>query len=137
MCLSVRDAVHGLLACTHKEIMHQFHYLFAASLVLVSTAAPAEEKCDPARLPSICTNCVVAAMGAMKNGLTWHAMAMLNRPSAHGTRSRHGQDEGRYVSRCASVRPQYRLQLQRNSVDQRTISMARIQLKYGKGPENN
>jgi hypothetical protein len=37
---------------------------------LLSTAAPAQEKCDPVPLPSICTNSVVAAKGAM-NGLTW------------------------------------------------------------------
>lgn len=35
--------------------MHRFHCQFAASLVVVSNAAPAEEKCDPALLPSICT----------------------------------------------------------------------------------
>jgi hypothetical protein len=50
--------------------MHQFHYLFAASLVLLSTAAPAEEKLIRRCFrPSaqLCGGCD----GCNENGLTW------------------------------------------------------------------
>jgi hypothetical protein len=42
--------------------MHQLRYLLAASLVLVSSAALAQEKYDTAPLPAICTKGAKTAM---------------------------------------------------------------------------
>ena len=44
------------------QTMHQLRYLLAASLVLVSSAALAQEKYDTAPLPAICTKGAKTAM---------------------------------------------------------------------------
>jgi hypothetical protein len=56
--------------------MRQLHYLFAASLVLVSSAALAQGKYDTAPLPAICTKGAMTAMGGMTTDSSAGAMAM-------------------------------------------------------------
>jgi hypothetical protein len=64
-------------------------------------------------------------------------MAMLNRPSPQEARSGQGQDEGRYVGRCASIRHRYRLQLQHNSARSARYFNGSHPTQVGKEPENN
>jgi len=113
--------------------MHQLHFVFAASLVLAPASAPAQEEYEMAPLPAICTNSAMAAIGAMKrNHRPRHGHA--NRASAQGARSGWKMRADMSVSVQA---PDIDVAFQSQPLHQGTISLARVQLNYGKAPEKN
>jgi uncharacterized protein (DUF305 family) len=116
--------------------MRQLHYLFAASLVLVSSAALAQEKYDTAPLPAICTKGAKTAMGETKTDASARGMAM---PTDEAHKA--------LAAVMAKMQAEMSAGIQATDIDiafncamipphQGAISMARVELKYGKDPEN-
>jgi uncharacterized protein (DUF305 family) len=77
-----------------------------------------KKECEMAPFPAICTNSATAAIGAMKMDSPGGAVAM-------PTDQAHKQA------------PDIDVAFQSQPHHQGTISLARVQLKYGKAPENN
>jgi uncharacterized protein (DUF305 family) len=116
--------------------MRRLHHLFAASLVLVSSGAVAQEKYDTVPLPAICTNDAKTATGATNTDSFAGAMA---KPTDEAHKE--------LAAGMAKMRADMSVGMQAADVDiafncgmiphhQGAISMARVELKYGKNPEN-
>jgi uncharacterized protein (DUF305 family) len=116
--------------------VRQLHYLVAASLVLVSSAALAQEKYDTAPLPAICTKGATAAKAGMAMDSSEGAMAM-------PTDEAHKE----LAAGMAKMRADMSVGMQAKDPDiafncgmlphhQGAIFMARVELKYGKDPKS-
>jgi uncharacterized protein (DUF305 family) len=116
--------------------MRLLHCLFGASLLLVSNAALAQEKYDSAALPAICTNTAMPAMGETTKDSSAGAMAM---PSDEAHKA--------LAAGMAKMQSDMSVGMQAPDIDvaftcsmiahhQGAISMAQVELKYGKDPQN-
>jgi uncharacterized protein (DUF305 family) len=122
--------------------MSLIHTLFVASLILVPGASLAQEKFDTAPLPAVCTKGGMAqtasasSMSGMKMNSPGDAMAM-------PTDAAHKE----LMAGMVKMRADMSAGMQVPDIDiafncgmiphhQGAIAMARIELKYGKDPEN-
>jgi Domain of unknown function (DUF305) len=142
ICPSVIDAylsLHYLLADKPMggQTMRQLRCLFAASLALVSSAAWAQEKYDTAPLPVICTKGAMTAMGGMTTDSSAGAMAT---PTDEAHKA--------LAAGMAKMQADMSAGMQAADIDiafncsmvahhEGAISMARVELKYGKDADNH
>jgi len=120
--------------------MNPIHTLFAAALILVPGTALAQEKFDAAPLPAICTK---AGTAGMTSGSPMSAMD----PPAGGMAMPMDDAHKELAAGMARMRADMAVGMQAADPDiafdcgmiphhQGAILMARVELKYGKDPEN-
>jgi uncharacterized protein (DUF305 family) len=122
--------------------MSPIHTLFAAALVLVPGTALAQEKFDTAPLPATCTKAATAGMTSDSST----SAAKMNAP-AGGMAMPMDDAHKELAAGMAKMRADMAAGMQAADPDiafncgmiphhQGAILMARVELKYGKNPEN-